>query len=410
MDQRSKSIDILRAVAVFLVLGRHLVACPVEVNPFLHRLSQIWFCGGWAGVDLFFVLSGFLVSGLLFREHEKFGSISAKRFLVRRGLKIYPPFWLLIAFTVAVTALRHHKFEFTRLISELLFIQNYRTGLWPHTWSLAVEEHFYLFLLLFLLLLSRRRPGSRAFRLVPIAFVVLAVVCLALRFVTPHITPTHLRMDSLFAGVFISYLYHFSRDDLLSWGRRHRRKLLLFGTLLFCPPFIFRLEIHPLIVTVGLTLLYVGSGFLLIAALVTPVPDRGPAKALAYVGSHSYSIYLWHMPVTMFVVPKFIRILGTTENWFVYAGVYLIGSVLFGILMAILIEFPVLHLRDRLFPSRGRPLTVAGTGSAEGGKSLPLSPQGEDIITAEELSAIRLKYAPAVLPGSVEVRRRKSEG
>ncbi len=403
MEQRSKTIDILRAVAVFLVLGRHLVACPVEVSPFFHRVSELWFCGGWVGVDLFFVLSGFLVSGLLFREHEKFGCISAKHFLVRRGFKIYPPFWLLISFTVAVMAFRHHKFDLKGLASELLFIQNYQPGLWVHTWSLAVEEHFYLFLLLFLLLLSRRCPTAKAFRPVPAAFVILAILCLSLRFFTPVITPSHLRMDSLFAGVFISYLYHFFRDDLLNWGRRHRLKLFLFGTLLFCPPFIFPLEITPFIVTVGLTLLYVGGGFLLIAALVTPVPRRGPAKALAYVGSHSYSIYLWHMPVTMSLVPKVNRILGTTENWFVYAGVYLIGSVLFGIFMAAVIEFPVLRVRDHLFPSRGRPLTASAAQPNQEDKNVPPSERVDEIITLAEPAAVQLNYVPATSPGSLDI-------
>src|ERR1700719_755153 len=141
--ERSRSIDAFRAVALFLVcFGRHLTPCPKNPSSYVqtltHDFTMVLGRGGWVGVDLFFVLSGFLVSGLLFREHEKFGSISAKRFLVRRGFKIYPPFWLLIAFTVAVMALRHHQFDLRGLVSELLFIQNYRTGLWPHTWSLAV--------------------------------------------------------------------------------------------------------------------------------------------------------------------------------------------------------------------------------------------------------------------------------
>jgi peptidoglycan/LPS O-acetylase OafA/YrhL len=404
MEQRSKTIDILRAVAVFLVLGRHLVPCPVEVSPFFHRISELWFCGGWAGVDLFFVLSGFLVSGLLFREHEKFGCIYAKRFLVRRGFKIYPPFWLLISATIAVMAFRHHKLDLKAMVSELLFVQNYGPALWTHTWSLAVEEHFYLLLLLFLLLLSGRCPTAKAFRSVPAAFAILAILCLALRVFTPEIAPSHLRMDSLFAGVFISYLYHFSRDSFLNWSGRHRLKLLLVGTLLFFPAFIFPLGSTPLIITAGFTLLYVGSGFLLIAALVTPVPRRGPVKALAYAGSHSYSIYLWHMPVAMWAVPKVNRILGTTENWFVYAGVYLIGSVFFGILLAALVEFPVLRVRDHLFPSRGRPLTASGTKPNEEEKNLPSPPPDHDAVTLKEPQTIQLESDSATFPDGLALR------
>jgi len=366
---RSKTVDILRALAIFLVLGRHTVACPLEVSPFLHRISVLWSRGGWIGVDLFFVLSGFLVSGLLFREHEKFGCISGKHFLVRRGFKIYPPFWLLIFATIVEEALfHHHAFQPKAIAFELLFLQNYGTAVWNHTWSLAIEEHFYFFLVLFLSLLSARCRTPRAFRLVPAAFVVLAILCLSLRIFTAHLAPynqqthlfpSHLRMDSLFAGVFISYLYHFHTNRFLDWARRYRVPLLIVGVLLLGPAFAFPLATTSFISTFGLTLFYVGSGCLLIAALVTHLPDNRVAAALAYTGSHSYSIYLWHLPIAVWVIPHLSRFLGPDQNWFIYFGTYFIGSLSFGIVMSVLTEFPVLRIRDHLFPSRGRPLTVA---------------------------------------------------
>jgi peptidoglycan/LPS O-acetylase OafA/YrhL len=85
---RQKSLDFLRGI-VILVLFRH--SNVVEI------LTQI----GWIGVDLFFVLSGFLVSGLLFKEYITYGSINAKLFFIRRGLKIYPLFYFAILLTVA---------------------------------------------------------------------------------------------------------------------------------------------------------------------------------------------------------------------------------------------------------------------------------------------------------------------
>ncbi len=90
---RSKPIDALRAVAVILVLGRH-AHFPATT------LTDIWHRGGWVGVDLFFVLSGFLVSGLLFREFQATGGVGWTRFVARRGFKIYPAFWCLIFFTI----------------------------------------------------------------------------------------------------------------------------------------------------------------------------------------------------------------------------------------------------------------------------------------------------------------------
>jgi peptidoglycan/LPS O-acetylase OafA/YrhL len=366
---RSKAIDILRAVAVLLVLGRHMDGCPVRVSPFLHWLTVRWETGGWVGVDLFFVLSGFLVSGLLFREHQKHGHISVKNFLIRRGFKIYPAFWLLTITTVVVLILRHEYFKPLAVVSEFLFVQNYGPALWNHTWSLAVEEHFYIFLVLFLLALQKIRGGENPFRLVPVMFATLAVVCLALRLLTRHVSsefidktqfyPTHLRMDALFCGVLVSYFYHCHAEKFMAWSRRWRWGLLSTGLLLLLPVFCFELKTTPFIFTCGLTLCYLGSACLLVALLTVSVPDRAIPKAFAFVGSHSYSIYLWHMPVAIWVVPLLAGAVKEQRNWFVYFTTYIFGSIVFGFVMSALVEFPLLRLRDRLFPSRGRPLAVA---------------------------------------------------
>ena len=89
MKTRNRNLDALRAVAILLVLGRHF------------EYFRLWSQVGWAGVDLFFVLSGFLISGLLFAEWKQRGSIGIARFYVRRGLKIYPAFYVFLAMTAA---------------------------------------------------------------------------------------------------------------------------------------------------------------------------------------------------------------------------------------------------------------------------------------------------------------------
>src|SRR5689334_9337029 len=86
--KRLASIDFLRGIAVILVLFRHHW---VGIDALQHI--------GWVGVDLFFVLSGFLVSGLLFAEEKKYGKVERFRFLVRRGFKIYPLFYLSLVLT-----------------------------------------------------------------------------------------------------------------------------------------------------------------------------------------------------------------------------------------------------------------------------------------------------------------------
>jgi peptidoglycan/LPS O-acetylase OafA/YrhL len=84
MSRRNQSLDVLRAIAVFGVLGDHA--------PYY----AIWARAGGYGVDLFFVLSGFLISGLLFQEYKSSGGLRIRRFLIRRGFKIWPSYHRLV--------------------------------------------------------------------------------------------------------------------------------------------------------------------------------------------------------------------------------------------------------------------------------------------------------------------------
>jgi peptidoglycan/LPS O-acetylase OafA/YrhL len=139
-------------VAILLVLGRHLDYYP------------LWSKIGWIGVDLFFVLSGFLVPGLLFHEFKEHGRINFRRLVLRRGLKIWPAFYTYILITAAlVEFIQYHRagaFPWRQFITTSLFLPNYfpnDSRFFAHIWSLAVEEHFYLILpfVLFVLLVSR---------------------------------------------------------------------------------------------------------------------------------------------------------------------------------------------------------------------------------------------------------------
>lgn len=303
---RSTAVDLLRALALFLVcFCRHLRPCPSGnesvFQPVLHVVTTTLSRGGWLGVDLFFVLSGFLVSGLLFREHQKYGAISAKHFLIRRGFKIYPAFWLLIAVTVVVKLL-NGRFQIAPLLSELLFVQNYGPFWWGHTWSLAVEEHFYLLLVALLAYLSARSRSTNPFTAIPFVFLVLATAMLFLRLLNArgqafdywiHQFPSHLRLDSLLFGVVVSYFYHYRPELFLALARRFRWPLLLGGLLALSPAFIYPIETTPWIYTFGFALFYLGAGGLLVGSLATEFPDNKLVRFGAYLGSHSYSIDLF---------------------------------------------------------------------------------------------------------------------
>jgi peptidoglycan/LPS O-acetylase OafA/YrhL len=350
---RIRELDVLRALAVLLVLGRHVPSVPG------------WGRAGWVGVDLFFVLSGFLISGLLFSEYKLHGKISVRAFLVRRGFKIYPPFYVFLAVTVAVEGAGSGA----RIASEAFFLQSYLPGMWKHTWSLAVEEHFYLFLAMLLWGLSRLRPRSRnPFTALPFIFIALAISAMALRLTNAslrefqfetHLFPSHLRVDSLFFGVLLGYAYHFRRGWLETLPF-HRIRALSCACLLPC----LLLPVgHPFMNTVGLTLLYAGFGGMVACAVCGRPSFALPLKVrekLAALGAHSYSIYLWHMAVADWGLKLFRTARDAQPGeavMFRYLdlAVYLAGSLVLGVAMSKLVEVPALRLRNRLAPSRSAP-------------------------------------------------------
>lgn len=361
---RLAQLDFLRAVAVLLVIGNHSAICPPETSLFFNKITAVWYRGGWAGVDLFFVLSGFLIAGLLFNEYKKRGTIDVKRFLIRRGFKIYPAFWFLITATFFVDVFTGEPIYRGGFLSELLFVQNYHAGIWEHTWSLAVEEHFYIFLsLLFaVFLFLDRKSGKNSFNFIPQIFALLAIVCLMLRVWTDRhfgfvytigIEETHLRIDSLFFGVLLAYLWNFRRLAESEFLDKNKFFIGSAGALCFVPVFVYDLFEKFWIETVGLTMLYVGAGFLLLALLKSDFGDSKILRFVARIGKYSYSIYLWNLPTHVWLT-KFTNL--AAENWFLYAFIYWTATFLLGIGTAKLVEYPILRLRDKLFPASVSPL------------------------------------------------------
>jgi peptidoglycan/LPS O-acetylase OafA/YrhL len=369
-QSRSASLDILRLIAVVLVLGRHMETYPLEFGKGLtFYVTRLWQNGGWTGVDLFFVLSGFLIGGLLFAEVKKTNGLRVGRFLLRRGLKIYPAFYVLLLATFAFNLAFHRPMRPKSVIAEVFFLQNYLGGLWNHTWSLAVEEHFYIGLPLLLLVLLRiSRPSEDPFRWIPWITGLVVVTCLCLRVHLAltqgfdnliHLFPTHLRIDSLLIGVAIAYAYHFHRHRLLAWSRRWQIPLLIGGTVLFLPAFYFPLGSHWWLHSIALTGFAFGAAMILIALVEREPPPWRIVRWASYLGSHSYSIYLWHAVIAVFAAKIWTARSATAgaSSWYLYFVAYIAASLGVGLAMAALIEFPILALRDREAPATAAPLS-----------------------------------------------------
>ncbi len=163
---------------------------------------------------------------------------------------------------------------------------------------------------------------------------------------------THNRIDALFFGALLAYYWHERwtppfKDKLLAW----RWVWVTVGVILISP-IPDRILGFQLWHIFGFNLVYLGAGCLLLAALsLDKLPVAPWLKTVAWMGSHSYSVYLWHMLVLSWLTPLLlpagqIESSGTWEEL-----IYVATAWVFGIIMARIIEFPVLRVRDRFFPA-----------------------------------------------------------
>lgn len=361
---RILSLDILRfaaVIGVFICHTYHLypnLHSGITLPGLAHSLANI----GWTGVDLFFVLSGFLVSELLFSEYQRTMSLDIKKFLVRRAFKIYPAFYVFLAFIIVGMLVRGERVRERAVLCEVLFLQNYLPHLaWTgHDWSLAVEEHFYLLLPLALAILLKVNGNIER---VPIVVLFCAISCLILRIATaiaiPHIHytthhfPTHLRIDSLAFGVLLGYWHSFNRESFVAFATHWKAWLLALTTICIFPAAILE-QSNVFIETFGLTLLYLGYGALIVAMFGFDLPRNRLTTAIARLGKYSYSIYLWHNVVLLWFMPVLLKYAPPMASFWPLLLVYTPLALLFGSLMSILVEGPFLHLREWLMPRKAR--------------------------------------------------------
>lgn len=350
---RLRQIDFLRGVAIILVLFRHM-----EFTPVTHLI-------GWSGVDLFFVLSGFLVSGLLFDQFSKEQTIKPLLFLTRRGFKIYPLFYIVTASLVLAHQFTGMGTSINNLIPELFFFQNYSAGVNPITWSLAVEEHFYILLVIGVYLAAKAgkltsKKGFHALAFTILGYTLMARIFTSLRYTEfefyTHYTPTHLRIDSLLFGVIIAWNYYFNRVWLIGFVQKFRRQLFALAAFCLVPLFLFDTETFYMR-TVGISFLYLGFGSLLCLFLYSASFNRKFERLLpkfvysfvAKTGIYSYAIYLIHIQVLGMVkrATESLHISMSNQVMFVC---YFAGSILAGVILYSIVELPFLKLRERFFP------------------------------------------------------------
>lgn len=310
LGRRIQVLDGLRGIACLMVLLHHSARGVGRsfATEILYRISL----AGWAGVDLFFVLSGFLITGILIDARGRRGGTT--RFLFRRAFRILPLAYTYLAVIFFSPFFRHSPW-YRGVYSEQgwywLYANNWLVlrkpaleyGLLAHFWSLAIEEQFYLFWPLILLPLTHRGV-VKVCSLMLGASLLARVAADALR-VSPGIvyelTPT--RLDGLLAGALLAAIY---RCGWLSFFRGFHRRLLVTAVALSIAllwperglPYGHRW------VTVagpfGLALIF---ALFLLALLVSPKDSLARAlcehRPLVYLGRVGYGFYIFHYPIVM---------------------------------------------------------------------------------------------------------------
>jgi len=369
--ERIASLDVLRGVAILLVLGHHASALPEGILG--GSFIAVWKRCGWAGVDLFFALSGFLIMGRLLAEQERTGAIDVKAFLMRRFFKIYPPY---VAFVAAVVAweYQHSKGSPVERLTSVgqdlwpvvVQVQNYlpvRAA--PHLWSLAMEEHCYALLLALAVFQASRRTDRRSSRVVPIAVAGLFAASWLARWTYVAfgyvgagpigLTYTHHRIDAVLAGTLAAWLVRTRQGATL--GGREKAVLAILAIACFLPTLSLEPYEHRVLFLVGaIPLQAIGFGCLLVAISASsglaghsrtePIRKVAwPVRLLAFVGVSSYSTYLWHLPFADFLV-RLVPI-ALPMNRTPTLTAFLTSALGLGALMFLLIERPAQAWRRR---------------------------------------------------------------
>lgn len=316
LPSHMKGLDTLRGVAVLMVFAYHfLFVCNAARGYLLHALFVVS-RPGWLGVDLFFVLSGFLITGILADARDLPPARFFKRFYARRALRILPLYYLVLAL-FSVTLIGRGKVSGGYVLLSTVYLSNVAVILsFPAApalgvlWSLAVEEHFYI-VWPFVFRLFKRRT---LLVLLPVLMVLEPLArALAVSMFHPRgaaiAVATWFRLDGLLCGAFLALLVRRPRTSrrtmaFWEWGMTGcAAVLLVFALLPGSPP-----PQSPFGWAVRYSTAALGFGSILVFFVLREVAgprERFIEAPLIYLGKRSYCIYLIHV----FIIQSFDKLI-----------------------------------------------------------------------------------------------------
>ncbi len=317
---RIPALDGIRGLAILLVMCLHFADRSTPIGLANRVYTQVTGIG-WIGVDLFFVLSGFLITGVLIDSRKS--ARYFRDFYARRTLRIFPLYYACLFAWIVVAPLLHPSSEVRqRAIAGMqqdqlwywAYLSNWKMGLegrWPAMgtsvyWSLAVEEQFYLVWPAVVLLCSPRALRNVCLSLIGLAFLARAIqVAVGASPILVYVN-TLSRMDALAVGALAAMALRDPKQR--EWAERRAPSFLTLGVVCLAAMWLWIgtfSEYHPLMQTAGFTALAVTFVSLLIGA-VTPGSRAGQvfrSRVLRFFGKYSYAMYLLHETLTDEIAP-----------------------------------------------------------------------------------------------------------
>ncbi|MEN9292382.1 MAG: hypothetical protein RL288_178 [Actinomycetota bacterium] len=407
------SVDGLRAVAVIAVL--------------LYHLGIDWIPGGFLGVDLFFVISGYVITGLILESIARSGTLDLRAFYLSRVRRLLPALIAMLVFTTLYIGVYAPE-TVRRFISDIPYVlsgtmnwalvareQDYfesigRPPLLQHTWSLAVEAQFY-FIWPLVLLFVLRYFGKKNISFAALAIALASGVALfaySIRIDTQESAISHVYFgtDTHSIGLFLGSAL------AVSWKPQNLTKEIskraqdfvdligVFGFLGLLATFLFINESDPTLYRIAFPLAAIFGCFTLIS-VVHPASRFAPllsTRVLIWIGERSYGIYLWHWIVFQLTRPS-IDLVG--DDWALYALRVLIVFALADISLRY-IEIPVrrgyfelwfrgmkyrtktVRLRQKLFASAAVVITLFATSIV----SINAMKKADEIVAAEQAAVV----------------------
>jgi peptidoglycan/LPS O-acetylase OafA/YrhL len=361
VHEKLYGLDHLRAFAIILVFFFHYYIISDGKPEWLPDVASF----GWTGVDLFFVLSGFLISSQLFLQIKKGQLISFKVFFIKRFFRIVPAYLVTVGIYFCIPYFRE-KEALPSIWRFLTFTQNFDLnlkdyGTFSHCWSLCVEEHFYLFLPIILIFLQTSKLFSKSYWLL----IGLFLFGFAIRFYSfnqlyvPKIGeenswmywykfiyyPTYNRLDGLLVGVSIAGIYQFSPNlwaKLSKYGNQFLvlSLCILTGAYFLCEDLLtFKVSVF------GFPLIALGFGFMVVGSISpTSFLYKMNSKITTFIANLSFSIYLTHKGIIM-TIHKLLKDLEIENN--VMLLICMITCVLGAYVLHVTIEKPFMKIRDK---------------------------------------------------------------